>query len=407
MTSLTALADPTTSGGQQPPWAASGVITRPSLRSARIGPPAASVYALEPAGVATMTPSPAYRTKSWSSTWISTITWLAPRRTTTRSLIATRPRPPSPVMCRPGRRRARQRPAAIASSASSRSSAATAVSAPRLPHATPSTGRPTLAASWSACSVVPSPPTPSTTSHDATSPGSATTRSWPETSICTTSAPLASAHARAASRAVSILRFGWTTSPRRWRRIAGAGSAAGGVVASFEVVTAHIVAQGAHGPPCRAPLRTSTAIDLIDASVRVALVPTSSTGAPRRSGRRAESRRPGRPPGPDPRRPERLEQILAAACRAILERGFPATRIADIARAAGVSTGTVHYYFATKDEVLVAALKWASAHTRAPRPPVRARRAPRRRDRHGPARPPARRVRPAPGPRPRRVRAVD
>jgi len=76
---------------------------------------------------------------------------------------------------------------------------------------------------------------------------------------------------------------------------------------------------------------------------------------------RAETRGPGRPPGPDPRRPERLEQILAAACRAILERGFPATRIADIARAAGVSTGTVHYYYATKDEVLVAALKWASA----------------------------------------------
>src|SRR5919107_3864335 len=75
---------------------------------------------------------------------------------------------------------------------------------------------------------------------------------------------------------------------------------------------------------------------------------------------RGPKRRPGRPPGPDPRRPERLEQILAAACRAILERGFPATRIADIARAAGVSTGTVHYYFATKDEVLVAALKWAS-----------------------------------------------
>src|SRR5919197_6668110 len=71
-------------------------------------------------------------------------------------------------------------------------------------------------------------------------------------------------------------------------------------------------------------------------------------------------RRPGRPPGPDRRRPERLERILEAACQAILERGFPATRIADIARAAGVSTGTVHYYFATKDEVLVAALKWAS-----------------------------------------------
>jgi len=85
--------------------------------------------------------------------------------------------------------------------------------------------------------------------------------------------------------------------------------------------------------------------------------PSSRRPAP---ARRAPARGPGRPPGPDPRRPERLEQILAAACRAILERGFPATRIADIARAAGVSTGTVHYYFATKDEVLVAALKWAS-----------------------------------------------
>ena len=72
------------------------------------------------------------------------------------------------------------------------------------------------------------------------------------------------------------------------------------------------------------------------------------------------ARRPGRPPGADPRRPERLEAILDAACRAIRERGFPATRIADVARAAGVSTGTVHYYFATRDEVLIAALKHAT-----------------------------------------------
>jgi AcrR family transcriptional regulator len=103
---------------------------------------------------------------------------------------------------------------------------------------------------------------------------------------------------------------------------------------------------------------------LIDASVRVASAMAAPARAAHRSpaaGHRAQARRPGRPPGPDARRPERLEQILAAACRAILERGFPATRIADIARAAGVSTGTVHYYFATKDEVLVAALKWASA----------------------------------------------
>ena len=73
-----------------------------------------------------------------------------------------------------------------------------------------------------------------------------------------------------------------------------------------------------------------------------------------------ERRRPGRPPGADPRHPERREAILEGACRAILGRGFPATRIADVAAFAGVSTGTVHYYFATKDDVLIAALKWAS-----------------------------------------------
>src|SRR4051794_22303641 len=85
-------------------------------------------------------------------------------------------------------------------------------------------------------------------------------------------------------------------------------------------------------------------------------MPTDTT-APRAALPRG---RPGRPRGAGPRHPERREQILDAACRAILDRGFPATRIADIAAAAGVSTGTVHYYFATKDEVLIAALTWAS-----------------------------------------------
>lgn len=54
------------------------------------------------------------------------------------------------------------------------------------------------------------------------------------------------------------------------------------------------------------------------------------------------------------------EAILAAACRAIVRRGVDATRIADIAREAGTSTGTVHYYFETKDDVLLAALEWAN-----------------------------------------------
>ena len=54
------------------------------------------------------------------------------------------------------------------------------------------------------------------------------------------------------------------------------------------------------------------------------------------------------------------EVILAAACRAIARQGAEATRIADIAAEAGTSTGTVHYYFETKDDVLLAALKWAN-----------------------------------------------
>ncbi len=61
-----------------------------------------------------------------------------------------------------------------------------------------------------------------------------------------------------------------------------------------------------------------------------------------------------------PRRPDRPVQILGAACRAILARGFAATRIVDIAREAGTSTGTIHYYFEVKDDVLIAALTWAS-----------------------------------------------
>jgi AcrR family transcriptional regulator len=56
----------------------------------------------------------------------------------------------------------------------------------------------------------------------------------------------------------------------------------------------------------------------------------------------------------------RADHILAAASRAIVRRGFEATRIADIAREAGTSTGTVHYHFETKDVVLVAALTRAN-----------------------------------------------
>ncbi len=59
----------------------------------------------------------------------------------------------------------------------------------------------------------------------------------------------------------------------------------------------------------------------------------------------------------------RRDNICAAACHAFAARGLSATRIADIAQAAGVSNAIVHYYFKSKDEILLAALRWASDQT--------------------------------------------
>jgi AcrR family transcriptional regulator len=46
------------------------------------------------------------------------------------------------------------------------------------------------------------------------------------------------------------------------------------------------------------------------------------------------------------------EAILAAACRAIVERGVDNVRMRDIAAAAGVSPTLPHYYFNTRSELL-------------------------------------------------------
>lgn len=57
---------------------------------------------------------------------------------------------------------------------------------------------------------------------------------------------------------------------------------------------------------------------------------------------------------------DRPAQILEAACRAVVRLGAQNTRVEDIAREAGVSTGAVHYHFDVKKDVLLAALRWAS-----------------------------------------------
>jgi AcrR family transcriptional regulator len=56
---------------------------------------------------------------------------------------------------------------------------------------------------------------------------------------------------------------------------------------------------------------------------------------------------------------QRKTAILDAAAQLIAERGYHSVRISDIAQVVGASTGTVHYYFPGKADVLTAALQYA------------------------------------------------
>lgn len=56
--------------------------------------------------------------------------------------------------------------------------------------------------------------------------------------------------------------------------------------------------------------------------------------------------------------PRRIEMLRAAA-ELICERGFGDTRIADVAKRAGVSSALVIYYFGTRDRLLVDALRYS------------------------------------------------
>jgi AcrR family transcriptional regulator len=55
---------------------------------------------------------------------------------------------------------------------------------------------------------------------------------------------------------------------------------------------------------------------------------------------------------------ERRRQILTAACEVIATVGVPELRLNDVATLAGVSSGTVHYYFESKRAVLAAAFEF-------------------------------------------------
>ncbi|MDQ8153598.1 MAG: TetR/AcrR family transcriptional regulator [Gemmatimonadota bacterium] len=68
-----------------------------------------------------------------------------------------------------------------------------------------------------------------------------------------------------------------------------------------------------------------------------------NTVVPRRTPPRRWTRRPD----------DRPREILAAAVRVFAERGYNATRLEDIAAAAGVTKGTIYYYFKNKDALLL------------------------------------------------------
>jgi AcrR family transcriptional regulator len=53
----------------------------------------------------------------------------------------------------------------------------------------------------------------------------------------------------------------------------------------------------------------------------------------------------------------RREQLVEAALAVIAERGFPETRIADVAASAGTSPALVVYYFKTRDQLLTEAIR--------------------------------------------------
>ena len=63
---------------------------------------------------------------------------------------------------------------------------------------------------------------------------------------------------------------------------------------------------------------------------------------------------------PGPAVEKRRIQILEATCTVMSKQGIAATRVGDVAKHLGISTGLVHYHFDTKDELLAAAFRHAA-----------------------------------------------
>ena len=69
-------------------------------------------------------------------------------------------------------------------------------------------------------------------------------------------------------------------------------------------------------------------------------------------GAREKRKRQGRAKR-EARGPDKRDRILRAAVKVFARKGFYATRVSEIAKAAGVADGTIYLYFENKDDVLV------------------------------------------------------
>ena len=54
---------------------------------------------------------------------------------------------------------------------------------------------------------------------------------------------------------------------------------------------------------------------------------------------------------------ERARQIIAAAATVFERQGYANTSMKDIAQEAGVAQGLIHYYFGTKDDLVISVLR--------------------------------------------------
>ncbi len=67
--------------------------------------------------------------------------------------------------------------------------------------------------------------------------------------------------------------------------------------------------------------------------------------------------RPGVGPARQRRKETRPQELLDAALRLFVEKGFAATRAEEVARAAGVSKGTLYLYYPSKEELFKAVVR--------------------------------------------------